>query len=603
MGRNWPPNSFAEWMVGQNFRVPKQQATKGQRPIIKVEISEDETSGAETVAITYPRRRRRATQEIADEQPEAPEAPEAPESPPPSRKVRFDDEKPLKSALKKTPSPNSSDDTLVDTSDNSEDATTTTTDDDSSNADETDTSEDDAPTRPRRIKSKKCRVILCQKESDSEDSSAAKDVMPHETCRCKNCKKGRKMLRAILKFQAQSAEAEKRAEAQAQEEAYKKEEEAKAKDDKKQNEETKAAEAIDTGQDKTIEADTTEDDKKRQKEEKEKEERSLQESKVLAEKLLKAVNKAAFKLPKYPKEMEPNLIMPVRSKVMQVEHTLEGPDDPRPNAFFDAAKGITRVYHGPQYGNHLAELYGKYHSAKMPPGPDTPNFCGFPPGWTGYPAYPHPPWPFAYPPGTPFRQKAPAMNFQPPGNDTEMQAAAAKGFGLSGQPAPQTPAVIRQFKKEEQQKAASNNASKSNRDNWTSCGGNGLVDNSKSWGWVKPSGADANPEPPADAPEGPSWDQNGGAWDSASKQDGNNGNTGWDKPSSPGAKADPPADASQGQNWSGSGDAWNTSSKQTGVACPINFESWGNDNGKKFERRKYCQCFEAYSSANLYSSG
>ncbi|WYZ40255.1 hypothetical protein EsH8_IV_000596 [Colletotrichum jinshuiense] len=58
-----------------------------------------------------------------------------------------------------------------------------------------------------------------------------------------------------------------------------------------------------------------------------------------------------------PHLRRPNLIMPVRAEVLQVEHTIEGVEDPRPNAFHDPQHGVLRVYHGPAYGNPYGLLY------------------------------------------------------------------------------------------------------------------------------------------------------------------------------------------------------------------------------------------------------
>lgn len=594
MGRDWPPNSFAEWMVGQNFRPQNQSTASARNPIIRVEISEDEASGDETVAIIYPRRRRRAPQHVAAESSESSEPTST------ARKVRFDGGKPLKSALKKTASPNNSDDTLVDTSESSADATTST-EGESSDVDESDTSEYDAPIRRKKVKSKKTKVPLCQQEGDSEDSSAAKDGLPHETCDCRNCRKGRRILKSIMKHQA-----EEEVKAKAKEEASEAPDKDKNADkgkksekkDKKKGGQPKPTEVTDTSQAETTEADTTGDDKKKHKEQKkkEKEKQSPKESEVLAEKILQAVNKVAFKMPKYPKEMEPNLIMPVRSKVMQVEHALEGPNDPQPNAFYDATKGIARVYHGPQYGNHMAELYGKCNPAKMSLDPGTPA------GWAGHPAYG--PWSFSGPPpgfpgpwglsGTPFARTLPVINDQPPRNNAEMKAAAAKGYGLSGQPPPQTPAAVRQFRQEEQAKTASDKASKKNDGNWNSGGGSGWGGNADA-SWGKPSDPATNADPPADVSQGQGWGGNGAngdGWGSSSKQGGDNANTNWGEPSNPPANPGPPADASQGQGWGGSNAAWNSGPKQDGVASPANFGSWKTDSGGKFERRKYFQIFQ-----------
>ncbi|KAK2014738.1 hypothetical protein LZ32DRAFT_581165 [Colletotrichum eremochloae] len=58
-----------------------------------------------------------------------------------------------------------------------------------------------------------------------------------------------------------------------------------------------------------------------------------------------------------PHLRRPNLIMPIRAEVLQVEHTIEGVEDPRPNAFHDPQHGVVRVYHGPAYGNPYGMLY------------------------------------------------------------------------------------------------------------------------------------------------------------------------------------------------------------------------------------------------------
>ncbi len=49
-------------------------------------------------------------------------------------------------------------------------------------------------------------------------------------------------------------------------------------------------------------------------------------------------------------------ILPTAAHVLIVEHMLEVPSDPRPNAFFDSRTGILRVYHGNIYGNPTGSL-------------------------------------------------------------------------------------------------------------------------------------------------------------------------------------------------------------------------------------------------------
>ncbi|KAK0621314.1 hypothetical protein B0T17DRAFT_508676 [Bombardia bombarda] len=82
--------------------------------------------------------------------------------------------------------------------------------------------------------------------------------------------------------------------------------------------------------------------------------------------------KAAIPTPFPPPQVrDPNLIMPVRAQVVQLEHTVEDPtQDPRPNAFIDHEHGICRVYHGPYWGNPYGALYPRKTTSKpvAPPG-------------------------------------------------------------------------------------------------------------------------------------------------------------------------------------------------------------------------------------------
>ncbi|KAI1189854.1 hypothetical protein F5B17DRAFT_389742 [Nemania serpens] len=81
---------------------------------------------------------------------------------------------------------------------------------------------------------------------------------------------------------------------------------------------------------------------------------------------------------------QPNLLLPPRSSVMQVEHAVEVPQDPRPNAFYDNDSSTMRVYHGPAYGNPYGMLYPKrvYNHQNFPigvPHPmQNPWYYGFP---------------------------------------------------------------------------------------------------------------------------------------------------------------------------------------------------------------------------------
>lgn len=92
----------------------------------------------------------------------------------------------------------------------------------------------------------------------------------------------------------------------------------------------------------------------------------------------------------------PGLLLPPRTSVMHVEHAVETPQDPRPNAFYDNESGTTRVYHGPAYGNPSGMLYPHraYDYRDLPVGVPRPTqnpwYNGFPPTNEQY-AAPRPP--------------------------------------------------------------------------------------------------------------------------------------------------------------------------------------------------------------------
>lgn len=74
-----------------------------------------------------------------------------------------------------------------------------------------------------------------------------------------------------------------------------------------------------------------------------------------------------------PPPRRPDLLMPVNAQVLQVEHSVECADDPRPNAFYDSEHGVMRVYHGAAYGNPYGALYPKRWSHNVPLGVPHPS--------------------------------------------------------------------------------------------------------------------------------------------------------------------------------------------------------------------------------------
>ncbi|KKY36124.1 hypothetical protein UCDDA912_g03865 [Diaporthe ampelina] len=225
----------------------------------------------------------------------------------PRKKVSFDgDRRPLKSALKKRAmSPSESSNTLVE--DTSEDDATTEKDE-SSEIDESDTSEGEVwvkKKKKRKAEKKPVTTPICKKESDSEDSSAVKDALPHETCDCRDCVKGRRVLKAMIKLDARQATGE----------VSKKADNEKQKG--KQKGSKRKAETTSTEASETAETEATEEEKEPSSKQKKKgqtkgseKSSSPKENKKPSPKtaeLRKTVDKTAFKLPTYPKRTPPML--------------------------------------------------------------------------------------------------------------------------------------------------------------------------------------------------------------------------------------------------------------------------------------------------------
>ncbi|PSR90368.1 hypothetical protein BD289DRAFT_452389 [Coniella lustricola] len=565
MGRkpSWPPNSAAEWIVGQNFRSWNRKLPFDCNTILKVELSENEASGEEALTITYPKRRHRPassrTAKLVDGSASA-------------RRVRFESSvEPVKSVLRKKIGENDFEETLVETV---EDKVADLAKEEISSISETDTSEEEASIkcakkeekemkkknkRRKRRRYRGPKTTLCLKAADAEDSEADKDVIPHTTCPCAECKQGRMIMKAIIKAEARL----------------------RATEEKKPKEaDPPSCETADTTE---TEADTTETETT---EAESAEEETPQPNKYKKSKKKKNSDKNSFRLPKYPKELQPTLVMPTRARVVQVEHAVESPNDPAPNAFFDSKKGITRVYHGPRWSNHQAELYGQAgsaeikaepgtHSTHVPP-PAHPPPMPVPPHWaTGYPPpYWMPPPPPA-PPG--FQWAKPAMTAPTPSPapgtasspEDAWKQAASKGLGLSDVSAPKASSQVPDWQKT----AHKTSSTKAGSDKASQKGG-----------WHTSPAKDFSPTSPFDFTgfgfdKGEKFSRNsesngskkGGSVDGR-KQDGQTKSGGWRDKNNDASGAGAWADSSNKKN-----DGWKTSGSNGDNAWGNNQSSgWGN---------------------------
>ncbi|PHH82198.1 hypothetical protein CDD83_3332 [Cordyceps sp. RAO-2017] len=157
-----------------------------------------------------------------------------------------------------------------------------------------------------------------------------------------------------------------------------------------------------------------------------------------------------------PHPRRPQLIAPIRAEVVQTERVVETPQDPPPNAYYDPAHGILRVYHGPVYGSSFGyPLYPRRDPDNRPlpigtPHPtQNPYYYGFSqppqPGQAYYPVnqgmpadHVNAPWPQGapmapqYPPNAPWPPPGPApghvQNGPPPAQpDVGGQANGNRG--------------------------------------------------------------------------------------------------------------------------------------------------------------------------------
>ena len=157
-----PPNSLAEWIVGQN--IPRQRRESQRRDILRLEISTDDEYDTDTLLVTYPRTRRpRQAQPTPNDYG--------------TKQVRFENQ-PQRSALKPTPSRRFMAAPFNDDDMEAVDAGPTT-----------------RGRSGRRKLTRRCdrRYIL-----DSSDDEG--DPNPHPTCTCPDCASGRRKLRKVGKW-------------------------------------------------------------------------------------------------------------------------------------------------------------------------------------------------------------------------------------------------------------------------------------------------------------------------------------------------------------------------------------------------------------------
>jgi hypothetical protein len=395
------PSNFCEWVVGTTIptvlgpekKPRKQKSTR--REVIRVEVTTDDESGEDTLKISYPRSRSRRKKA-------------APEHATKLKKVRFE-VVPKKSALKKVAKTY----TISDSSEEDEKASDSSADasSDSSNArvivipennikvhtvklsdesktDESSGNDSDADSDPsptckcidcihgrQKLAKRMRRAALLERllykgegtsDSGTDDSDEANkghskgknkkkdDENKAKENGNKNAKK-KKQKPEVVTVETDESESE------AKDDADDESNEAEDSDDKKTQKKQKQGQNQDKKQKHTKkdggkkQADKQQDGKKEDKDKKKSEGKGEKDESSGGQ---KKEEKAKDKSKAYPKAMpgpnprRPNLIEPIRAEVVQTERVIESQEDPPPNAYYDHANNVLRVYHGPVYGGH-----------------------------------------------------------------------------------------------------------------------------------------------------------------------------------------------------------------------------------------------------------
>lgn len=404
------PNSMLEWVAGRNI-TPRQPRSSQQRGVLKLQVFTDDTAETDTLAVTYPRSgssNRQTPRSSA------------------SKQVKFTDAS-QQALVKRDPIEQRVDSDLEVETSGSEDSVEIV----------------QVITRKKRTKKVSPPVtpgqepVLCLKALPvpSQADDDVEDIIPHPTCQCTKCVYGRKLLRKARRkrkakagIEGETAAVESLATAPAPP----------ANSDNKGDEITNI-----TGETAPVAADEAQTDDRVQNTKESAPDRASTTNATSAAVGSSPSRSKKQRLPKaYPAPdiRNPNLIMPPRAEVLQIEHAVETPEDPRPNAFVDHEHGICRVYHGPAYGNPYGSLYlrrglsGPPRFQPLPAGvphpTDNPYYNGFdpnqmarhgqppPPGWPSGTGYVPPPPPAGYPPGhqpeMPYPMHMPWPNYQVP---------------------------------------------------------------------------------------------------------------------------------------------------------------------------------------------
>lgn len=381
-----------EWVAGRNI-TPRQTRPSQPRGVLKLQVYTDDAAETDTLAVTYPR------------------------SGSSSREM------PLRSASKQVKFTDATQQALV-----KRDPVEQRLDSDLEV--ETSGSEDSVEyikviTRKKRGKTPVTppQEPICLKELPeiSQASDDVEDIIPHPSCPCAKCVYGRKLLRKARRKRKAKAETE------GETTAVESPAPASAPPANSGNQGDEYTNT--TGEPAPIVTDEAQNDGNNRNA---KESAPDKASSTNAAPVALSSSPSRSKKQRLPKAYPPpdlrtpHLIMPPRAEVLQIEHAVETPEDPRPNAFVDNEHGICRVYHGPAYGNPYGSLYPRRGLSGPPPFQPlpvgvphpmhNPYYNGFDPNQMARYGQPTPP---GWPPGTGYVPPPPPMGY-PPGHQPEM---------------------------------------------------------------------------------------------------------------------------------------------------------------------------------------
>ncbi|KAI6778848.1 uncharacterized protein J7T54_002678 [Emericellopsis cladophorae] len=412
------PTTIVEWFAGTSAasvarrrrRRARQQADEA-RSLFRLEVTTDDEFGEDTVHVTYPRTgggrccENHAPQPEPEAEPEAEQAPEAAfESAAEEttvKKVRFEQSKPRKSALKKTKQHTTTTTTTTVTTSSSEAEPESQSESAAEEPSAVESSEESEPAKPVKKVKKSRRSKEAEKDSTSESEACDCEVCTNRRRKARKASEGKKQ-QDTSDSEASSGSKTKRSKKKKKKvetrETSESEADATSKSKKVGKKAKKVKEVEETDSGTETEATTGEETEeesesppKMKKMSKAKQKKKMFEQQAKPPKDAEKSNgqpepnssrRRDQKLSNYPEannrpapnSRRPHYLEPIRAETVQTEKVLEGPEDPRPNAYYDPQHNVLRVYHGPVWGSRGEQaLYPERDQFMRPPSVGVPH--------------------------------------------------------------------------------------------------------------------------------------------------------------------------------------------------------------------------------------